>query len=612
MIFKNLKKTSRTLLLPAFMMLLPGVAMAWWNDDWSSRKQISVDAGLTGADIHDALAEYPVLVRLHPGNFAYFADLAEGGNDLRFMLDDKTPLKFHVEKFDKTNEMALVWVKLPRIQGGADSDSFWMYYGNKDAQSGNDVPGTYDVNQALVFHFDEQNPTPKDATAYGNNASKSLAGVDAAGWIGAAAKFSATGPIDVPVSPSLQFDPAKGWTFSAWIKIDQGQPEATIFSASEGSNALQLVLRNTNVVARLVKAGKALETAPAALQPGQWRHVAVVLKADRLELFVDGNKAGEVSVAAVAMNPSLSLGGSSAGNDFLTGFMDEVQISNTARSADWIKLASRSQSLDFTVLNFGQDEGKQGAGETSSFGVIVRSVTIDGWVVIALTGVMFVVAMLVMVLKAMLLSRVRKDNKAFMAQYAAMTPNDDVTRLDRDENEEEKEQADTGVMGELMGNHDHFQSSPLYHVYHSAIQEVKKRVDGNNRPLTPEALDVIRAKMDSVVVRESQKLGNKMVLLTIAIAGGPFLGLLGTVVGVMITFAVIAASGDVNINSIAPGIAAALLATVAGLAVAIPALFAYNYLLVQIKDVVADMRVFADELLAVLAERIADRSRASE
>ncbi|MGI2326243.1 MotA/TolQ/ExbB proton channel family protein, partial [Methylococcus sp. S1B] len=77
---------------------------------------------------------------------------------------------------------------------------------------------------------------------------------------------------------------------------------------------------------------------------------------------------------------------------------------------------------------------------------------------------------------------------------------------------------------------------------------------------------------------ESQRLNSKMVLLTIDISGGPFLGLLGTVVGVMISFAVIAATGDVNINSIARGIAAALLASVAGVAVAIASLFAFNYL----------------------------------
>jgi biopolymer transport protein ExbB len=93
-----------------------------------------------------------------------------------------------------------------------------------------------------------------------------------------------------------------------------------------------------------------------------------------------------------------------------------------------------------------------------------------------------------------------------------------------------------------------------------------------------------------------------MVLLTIAISGGPFLGLLGTVVGVMITFAAIAAVGDVNVNSIAPGIAAALVATVAGLGVAIPALFGYNYLASRVKNISADQQVFADELIAKIAE----------
>ena len=65
--------------------------------------------------------------------------------------------------------------------------------------------------------------------------------------------------------------------------------------------------------------------------------------------------------------------------------------------------------------------------------------------------------------------------------------------------------------------------------------------------------------MDADSVREGYRLNSQMVLLTIAISGGPFLGLLGTVVGVMITFASIAAAGDVNVNAIAPGIAAALL-----------------------------------------------------
>ncbi|MFM8444197.1 MAG: MotA/TolQ/ExbB proton channel family protein, partial [Methylococcus sp.] len=206
--------------------------------------------------------------------------------------------------------------------------------------------------------------------------------------------------------------------------------------------------------------------------------------------------------------------------------------------------------------------------------------------------------------------RVRNDNQAFMQDYQKIMDSDDISALDREETEEDKELENDDFLSAVLGKHDHYQSSPLYHIYHTGINEMKKRIEGKHaRPLSQEALNVIRVMIDSIIVREGQRLNSKMVLLTIAIAGGPFLGLLGTVVGVMITFAVIAATGDVNINSIAPGIAAALLATVAGLAVAIPALFAYNYLLVQIKDITADMRVFSDEFLAMITEKAADRFR---
>jgi biopolymer transport protein ExbB len=120
--------------------------------------------------------------------------------------------------------------------------------------------------------------------------------------------------------------------------------------------------------------------------------------------------------------------------------------------------------------------------------------------------------------------------------------------------------------------------------------------------LPAESVAAIKASIDSTLIRENQRLNSLMVLLTIAISGGPFLGLLGTVVGVMITFAAIAAAGDVNINSIAPGIAAALLATVAGLGVAIPSLFGYNYLLTRIKTITADMQAFTDEFITRMAE----------
>ncbi|MEI9930383.1 MAG: MotA/TolQ/ExbB proton channel family protein [Rhizomicrobium sp.] len=149
--------------------------------------------------------------------------------------------------------------------------------------------------------------------------------------------------------------------------------------------------------------------------------------------------------------------------------------------------------------------------------------------------------------------------------------------------------------------------SSIYRIFHAGSQEILKRADGKHTvELDSLGIEVVRALMDATLVRENQRLTSSMVLLTIAISGGPFLGLLGTVVGVMITFAAIAAAGDVNINAIAPGISAALLATVAGLAVAIPALFGYNYLLTRAKNVTANMQVFVDEFVA---RRLRDLSR---
>ena len=91
-------------------------------------------------------------------------------------------------------------------------------------------------------------------------------------------------------------------------------------------------------------------------------------------------------------------------------------------------------------------------------------------------------------------------------------------------------------------------------------------------------------------------------LVGIAFSAKQLLEIAVTLLGASISFAAIAASGDVNVNAIAPGIAAALVATVAGLGVAIPALFGYNYLISRIKDLTNDIQVFVDEFVTKLAE----------
>ena len=582
-------------------LLFPVLALAWWNDDWVSRRQITVDAAATGADIQETLSDVPLLVRLHTGNFGYFAELAENGRDLRFLKDDETPLHYQVEHVDTLSEIGLIWVLLPQVRGGVANDDFWMYYGNGNVSDGSDSKSLYDTAQSLVYHFKEGEALPQDATAYATHAADSKAQIEAAGWIGAAAKFTGAGPITINPVPQLAVAADKGWTFSTWIKFDQPQDKAKLLEAREGGKGIELDVQGSSLVARWTGASGPAEITPVNLGQGRWQHIVLVARPDKLELFVDGLSTGSTSLSLTALNPTIIIGGN------FNGLLDEVQIAATARSADWIKLSFRSQSPDFSVLGFGQDESNS-SGESGHFMVIVQNVTVDGWVVIGLTLIMLVVAVIVMVTKTVVISRITKDNRTFLGKYRQLDPRK-LGDLDQDVSAEDYELAESDLLTALVGKHDHFQSSTLYHLYHLAIHELKQLQGDLDQSVSPEAWNFLRVKLDSQIVTESQHLNKNMVLLTIAIAGGPFLGLLGTVVGVMITFAAIAASGDVNINSIAPGIAAALLATVAGLAVAIPALFAYNYLLTQIKDITASMRVFSDEFLAVLSMRAAQQQR---
>src|SRR5262249_9538272 len=97
-----------------------------------------------------------------------------------------------------------------------------------------------------------------------------------------------------------------------------------------------------------------------------------------------------------------------------------------------------------------------------------------------------------------------------------------------------------------------------------------------------------------------------MIILSTAVAGGPFIGLFGTVWGVMETFSGIGIANQASLNAMAPGVAAALLATVAGLSVAIPAMFAYNYMVTSIRGITQELDAFANQYATALEHKYVD------
>lgn len=113
-------------------------------------------------------------------------------------------------------------------------------------------------------------------------------------------------------------------------------------------------------------------------------------------------------------------------------------------------------------------------------------------------------------------------------------------------------------------------------------------------------LDTLRNTLGRAIDAEILRLEHNVSWLATAVQGGPFLGLLGSAWGVMSVFAAMGEQGTVRLGAVAPGISAALLATVVGLLVAVPSLFAYNWIAARIRHQTMEMENFADEFIAAV------------
>jgi biopolymer transport protein ExbB len=543
---------------------LAAPAQAWWESGYAYRTKINLNA--TAAGITGEVSRAPVLVRLHSGNFN-FADVKPDGSDLRFVAgDDRTPLKFHIEKWSPQEQQALVWVDVSGLKPGAAS-AIYAYYGNKDAKGGQDIASTFGPDTKLVWHFDGMG-APRDATANGNSGAGAVTR-NPGGLIGQSLRLDGTTPLTLPAT-AIAGGPG---TVSLWVRpTGDGQLLAVPGSFSLTAQGGQLFLEVSGQ-----------RSAGAALPAGTWAHVAVAADAAKTVLFVGGQPAGEVAGALpVATGPAV------IGQGF-AGEVDELRVAGVALPQAAFQLAAASEGQGARLLTFDTAEQTEEAGH-NYFGILFAALTLDAWIVIGILAAMLALAIWVMIAKALLLSRVSAANDDFLDAY------------------EQAASTSSGHdgLGDVRAGAN-AATSTLARLYQIGRRELDRRLkegktSGSRYAIRGQSIAAIRSALDAGQVRESQRLNKQMVLLTIAISGGPFIGLLGTVLGVMITFASVAAAGEVNINAIAPGIAAALLATVAGLAVAIPALFGYNYLLSRVEEIAADNQIFVDELEKRIAE----------
>lgn len=583
------------LLLAGLSLVLPATASAWWQDDWHYRKQISIDTTPQGASISQAIGRTALLVRLHTGNFT-FDGVNENGSDIRFVSgDDKTVFNHQIESFDPLMGMALIWVDVPRVEGGQRQD-IWMYYGNPNAPATSSGQLAFDADYTLIYHFDGTAGTPpRDATAYANHAQSAMLG-NLEGVIGRAVQFNGQ-PLMLPASPSLALQASGTFTFSAWLRVEQAADEQLLLAGRDGDSALLIGLSQG---VPFVEVNGQRTQANQALAAGQWQHLALTADASGLRLYLNGREAASLAQALPALQTAFAIGGDVAAPaatevpdegaapvasyQGFTGALDELRLSRVARSPELILADATSQGAESRLVVYGVDEEQSGFG-FGSLGFLLNAVPLDAWLIIAVLVGMMVQSWVIMVSKNRSVGRVSQANVRFREEFSKVG-----TRLELLADDRELEA--------------HLSDSSLWRLYKVAVSEIRTRRNqgADTSSISAATIEAIRCSMDGVRTRENQQLGSRLSTLSNAIAGGPYIGLLGTVLGIMVVFLGTAMAGDVNINAIAPGMAAALLATAMGLFVAIPALFGYNRLITRNKEVGADMRVFVDEFITRLAE----------
>ena len=125
--------------------------------------------------------------------------------------------------------------------------------------------------------------------------------------------------------------------------------------------------------------------------------------------------------------------------------------------------------------------------------------------------------------------------------------------------------------------------------------------DGTLRPLRASQVEAMRLLLDAETTAERDALGSYIPSLAVIGSASPLIGLFGTVLGIIDAFLQVAIKGSGNLGAVAPGVAAALIATAAALAVAIPATFAYNIFAARLNRFDGELEGFGSEIIALMA-----------
>jgi biopolymer transport protein TolQ len=162
---------------------------------------------------------------------------------------------------------------------------------------------------------------------------------------------------------------------------------------------------------------------------------------------------------------------------------------------------------------------------------------------------------------------------------------------------------------EVVTKSEKYPASPVASVFRSGVKELRKLAEPGSTAVGAEKVENIQRALTRATASEIAQLERYVGWLATTASAAPFVGLFGTVWGIMNSFQSIGASGAANLAIVAPGISEALVTTATGIGAAIPAVIAYNYFVGQIKRVAVDMECFQQDFINIIQRSALGSSR---
>ncbi|MGL1904100.1 MAG: DUF2341 domain-containing protein, partial [Fibrobacterales bacterium] len=379
-------------------------------ETWDYNRTFTLNTTASGADVAGTVTDFPVLIRLTGSDFT-FGQARTNGEDIRFTdATSSTVLDYEIERWDNAGELAEIWVKVPTIAGNSTTN-IKMYWGQSDAPSLSDGEAVFETSNSFagVWHLSEDGNTTADgyidATTNNNDGTgvSLTAASDVEGITGIGHLLD--GDADyIQVDDHATLDFTNNYTLSAWVKPDNttNSWEGVINKDRSITSGYYLMYYNNGSEASFSNqfhdGGYQVSGTNKYYTTDEWFHVTGTYDGADLKLFVNGEEIGSNAVVSAASTnaQSLFIGGINGyADDFFDGYMDEVRVASSARSADWIKLAYENQRSEDYVINLrpvltitaGSDGAVDNAGANSVDPFVPMSInatpdatfTFNGW-----------------------------------------------------------------------------------------------------------------------------------------------------------------------------------------------------------------------------------------